>query len=117
MCDERQCNAYTSKLRNDLFSENELQLTSLEDLIWGLIAWRLCLMFSNNEESSISFLRNDEEVRSILMLSTKKASNSVGHWSARNSVHGKEKYAVGPMDLLLRKAAGPQQKLPVHTLD
>ena len=32
------------------------------------------------------------------------------------SVHGKEKYAVGPMDQLLRKAAGPQQKLPVHSL-
>ena len=34
-----------------------------------------------------------------------------------SSVHGKEKYTVGPVDQLLKKAAGPQQKLPVHTLD
>ena len=34
-----------------------------------------------------------------------------------NSVHGKKKYAAGHMDQLLRKAAGPQQKLPVHNLD
>ena len=33
------------------------------------------------------------------------------------SVHGKKKYAAGHMDRLLRKAAGPQQRLPVHTLD
>ena len=33
------------------------------------------------------------------------------------SVHGKKKYAVGHMDQLLRKAAGPQQKLPIHALD
>ena len=33
------------------------------------------------------------------------------------SVHGKKKYAVGHMDQLLRKDAGPHQKLPVGTLD
>ena len=33
------------------------------------------------------------------------------------SVHGKKKYAAGHMDQQLRKAAGPQQKLPVHTQD
>ena len=33
------------------------------------------------------------------------------------SVHGKKKFAAGHMDRLLRKAAGPQQKLPVHTQD
>ena len=33
------------------------------------------------------------------------------------SVHGKKKSAAGPMDQLFRKAAGPQQELPVHTLD
>ena len=32
-----------------------------------------------------------------------------------NSVHGKKKYATGHMDRLLRKAAGPQQMLPVRT--
>ena len=32
-------------------------------------------------------------------------------------VHGKKKYAAGPMDQLLRKAAGPQQKQPVRTLE
>ena len=33
------------------------------------------------------------------------------------SVHGKKKYAAGPMDQLLRIAAGPQQRLSVHILD
>ena len=31
-----------------------------------------------------------------------------------SSVHGKQKCAAGHMDQLLRKAAGPQQKLPVR---
>ena len=31
------------------------------------------------------------------------------------SVHGKKKCAAGHMDQLLRKAPGPQQKLPVHS--
>ena len=34
-----------------------------------------------------------------------------------SSVHGKKKYAAGHVDQLLRKAAGPQQKLPAHALD
>ena len=41
-------------------------------------------------------------------------SNTFGNIKA--IVHGKKKYAAGPIDQLLRKAAGPQQKLPVHTL-
>ena len=32
------------------------------------------------------------------------------------NVHGKKKYSAGHMDRLLRKAAGPQQMLPVHAL-
>ena len=34
-----------------------------------------------------------------------------------STVHGKKKSAAGPMDQLLRKAAGPQQKLLSHTLN
>ena len=33
------------------------------------------------------------------------------------SVHGKKNYAAGHVDRLLQLAAGPQQKLPVHTQD
>ena len=33
------------------------------------------------------------------------------------SVHGKKKCPAGHMDQLFWKAAGPKQKLPVHTLD
>ena len=33
------------------------------------------------------------------------------------SVHSKKKQAAGHMDQLLRKAAGPQQKSPIHTLN
>ena len=34
-----------------------------------------------------------------------------------SSVHGKKKCAAGHVDQLLRKAAGPLQKLLVHALD
>ena len=33
------------------------------------------------------------------------------------SVHGGKKYAAGHLDQLLRKAAGPQQMLLVHSLN
>ena len=43
--------------------------------------------------------------------------NFLNNWLIGTSVHGKKKYAIGHMNQLLRKAAGPQQTLPVHALD
>ena len=81
-------------------------------------------MSRNSSQLQVQIQNLKGSVRSSYLVHCLNTHNTLGLLKLNNtifrytlSVHAKEKYATGPKDQLVKKAASQQQKLPVHTLD
>ena len=77
----------------------------------------LLLRYDENHRASVSFIPYLDSLCSNTLWSIVSKHFRIFKEHTAVSVHGKKKYAAGHMDHLLRKAVGPQQKLPVHSID